>query len=266
MFELKTPTKATITSVTPRQENHGDDKVRAVSIGVKITASNTLLEIVAPGLLQALYTKPDDPTPGPRTFEGMELSHLPLLRAPSIESLAIKACYEGWTLHIPYGIDETSALKHGGCKVDKFRISPIEGGSVTMTMRIGTSDVDEAKFGKLTMLLGEERDITLLAPEKLQGTIDGSTDAFAKDHPGAARGQTDLLDSAPPAAAPDAGQAFADAVAGKGNPDGWPFKDGGGPDPQGTQGAAAAAPPAAAKAPEPPPARRSSKAKKVAPE
>ena len=43
MFELLTPTPATITSVTPRTESHGDEKVPAMSLGFKLTMPNSIL-------------------------------------------------------------------------------------------------------------------------------------------------------------------------------------------------------------------------------
>lgn len=236
MFELRTPTPATITSVTPRLEKHGESDVLAVSLGLKISASNALLEVLSPGLLAALYTKPDADDKGPRTFEGFELSSLPLLRTAGIENLSVKGCYEGWSLLIPYGVDETSAVRCGGCKVDKFKVVPIEGGSVIVTMRVGTSDVDEATIGKLSMLLGDEVSITLLAPEK-PITIDGSNEAFAKDNPGAAKAQADLLDIKPPKQI-EAGDAFAAAQGQPDRGDGkdWPFPGG----EQGAEGGASA--------------------------
>lgn len=238
MFELKTPTPATITSVNPRLEKHGDSDVLAVSLAIKISASNALLELLSPGLLPALYTKPEADDKGPRTFEGFELSSLPLLRTAGIESLNVKGCYEGWSMLIPYGIDDTTSIRCGGCKVDKFKVVPIEGGSVTVTLRVGTSDVDEAAIGKLSMLLGDEVNISLLAPEK-QVTIDGSNEAFAKDNPGAAKAQTDLLDLAPPKPI-EAGDAFAAAQGQPDRGDGkdWPFPGG---DPAADAGTAAGA-------------------------
>lgn len=256
VFELKNPTRATITSVTPRLEKHGEDNVRAVSFGIKISASNTLLDLLSAGLLAALYTKPDNETPGPRTFEGMELSHLPLLRTSGVESLNVKGSYEGWTLHIPYGIDDTSAINLGGCKVDKFKVIPIEGGSITLTMRIGTSAVDEPLCGKLMMLLGEEREITLLAPAKPADTIDGTGAEFLKDHPGAAgQAQPDLLDAAPPKQV-EPGAALAEAVKAATDTKDWPFPQGDGPAPE-ADAAAAGGQEAAAPAPAPAPAKRS---------
>lgn len=54
-FEILTPTDATLTSVTPRTEKHGDDDVFAISLGLKVTAPNTLLDTLAPGLRDSLY-------------------------------------------------------------------------------------------------------------------------------------------------------------------------------------------------------------------
>jgi hypothetical protein len=55
MFELLTPQAATLTGVVPRNEMHGDDEVLAVTLGLKITAANLLLDRLSPTLRAALY-------------------------------------------------------------------------------------------------------------------------------------------------------------------------------------------------------------------
>lgn len=50
MFALLEKTEALLTSVTPRTEVHGEDRVFAISLGVKITGPNTLLDKLTPAL------------------------------------------------------------------------------------------------------------------------------------------------------------------------------------------------------------------------
>jgi hypothetical protein len=73
-FEILTPTDADLTSVTPRNETHGEDKVFAVSLGLRVTGPNTMLDILQPGLRDALY-KPVD---GQEQLPGVEPSTPPL--------------------------------------------------------------------------------------------------------------------------------------------------------------------------------------------
>ena len=53
MFQLTEMTQATIASVTPRVEKHGDDDVFAISLGLSITGPNTMLDALSPSLVLA---------------------------------------------------------------------------------------------------------------------------------------------------------------------------------------------------------------------
>jgi hypothetical protein len=164
MFELTDPTRATITSVTLRREMHGDDRVPAVSLGIKIVGPNTILDKLDAGLLALFYTAPAEAA-AQAEIEGTQLTSLPLLRSPMLDVVNVKGELEGWSLHIDYGIDDSSAIRIGAAKVDKFRVELKEGGSVELKFRVGTSDVDETSLGKLSMLIDSEVSITLTAPE-----------------------------------------------------------------------------------------------------
>ncbi len=184
-FELKNPTIAIISSVTPRIERHGDENVPAITLGIRIAGPNTLLDLIAPGLRDVLYKPANDDMD---TLPGVEQS-TPLLRSRAMERIKLKMpAMEGWTLQVEHGLDETTAIKLGSCKVDKFSLEPFEGGSVELSFRVGTSDVDERYMGELAMKLGSEVPIMLLAPAVKSAAIDGSQAAFERDHPGLAGG------------------------------------------------------------------------------
>ena len=195
MFELLTPTAAKITSVTPRIERHGDENVTAVSLGIKITGPNTLLDLLADGLHPTLYRAADEQP----QLEGVEES-LPLLRTRAVERFKVRMPdMIGWRLVIEHGIDDDSGIDLHEAKVDKFVVEPFEGGSCEISFRVGTSDVDETYLGRLGMKLGREVMITLHAPEAKPDAIDGTTEAFERDYP---------------SDEPDAGDLFAESVAG----------------------------------------------------
>jgi len=78
-------------------------------------------------------------------------------------------------------------------KADKFVVEPFEGGSCEISFRVGTSDVDETYLGRLGMKLGREVMITLHAPEAKPEPIDGTTEAFERDHPAEEPDATDLF-------------------------------------------------------------------------
>lgn len=187
-FEILTPTDATLTSVTPRVEKHGDEEVFAITLGLRVTAANTMLDDLAPGLRDALYKSVEDQ----ELLPGVEPT-TPVLRCKVVETVALKSCFEGWTIAIDHGIDESDPITIGGAKVDKFRITPSEGGSVGIAFRVGSNDIDATEAGLLCSHLGHEISFTLRAPEikKADAVIDGTV-----GHPGAAAaGQGDLLDA-----------------------------------------------------------------------
>lgn len=197
MFSLTT-TEVKLATMTPRTEKHGDEDVSAVSLGLRLTAANTLLDALDPNLRMAIYA----PVEGQDQLPGVEPS-TPILRPRMVESLKLSCRFEGWTVAIDRGIDEDDPIKLGGAKVDKFVVVPHEGGSVDIAFRVGSSDIDETEAGWLFGHLGQPIVVSITPPEKAPDAIDGSTEAFKRDHPGANDDQADLLDGE------DAGEAFA---------------------------------------------------------
>ncbi len=216
-FQITTPTPATLRTVTPRTELHGDEKVSAISLGLSIKAANTLLDALDGGKLRnALYMA----VPGQDQLPGVEPS-TPLLRARGIEEVKCAGTLEGWTVRFEHGIDDDSAIVLGGSKIDRFRVIPTEGGSVELLFRVGTSDIDEGEAGALFGKLGQEVMITVTAPVVASGApiIDGSTEAFKADHP-----EADLFDGASDQHAGDTDQADDDSAGpGAGSSDDAPF-------------------------------------------
>jgi len=199
MFQLHDFTEAHVASVTNRTEAHGDDRVPALSIGLEIEAANTLLDQIDPNIRHALYKAVD----GQEQLPGVEPS-TPVLRCHSIDHAVLTTVHEGWTLTIDDSIDDSAPMKFGGVKVDKFKVDAKQGGSIVLKLRCGTSDIDAERAGALAMHNGQSIWITLTAPEAPVDAIDGTTEAFKRDHPDGGS-QADLL---------DAGDAFADAHGG----------------------------------------------------
>lgn len=182
-FEILTPTDAKLRSVTPRTEKHGDDDVFAISLGLSITGPNTMLDALSPTLRHALYMA----VPGQDPLPGVEPA-TPLLRCKVMQEVKLgPSAFEGWTLAVDHGIDESEPITLGGCKVDKFVVLPSEGGTVELRFRIGSSDIDATEAGLLCSHLGQVVSFTLKAPEarKPETVIDGTGAEFKKDHPDA---------------------------------------------------------------------------------
>lgn len=180
MFALSTSTTAKLTSLTPRIEKHGDENVPAVSLGLSITGPNTLLDLFNQTLRHALYKAAED---AGDNLPGIE-APTPLLRTRGLEKIKLKVGeMVGYRLHIEHGIDDDSAIDLHDCKVDKWTLEPFDGGSIELALRVGTSDIDETWAGRLAMKLGQEVQITLTPPEPKADAIDGSVEAFERDHP-----------------------------------------------------------------------------------
>ena len=180
MFQITEFTEAHLASVTNRVEKHGDDDKPSVSLGIHIEAANTLLDVIDPKIRHALYMAVE----GQEELPGVEPS-TPVLRCNSFESHKLTTSHEGWTLAVDDGIDHTSPMTFGGCKVDKFTVDAKQGGSIVLRLRVGTSDVDAEKLGNLAMHIGQSIWVTITAPEKKPEPIDGTTAAFKADHPDA---------------------------------------------------------------------------------
>ena len=161
MFQLAEFTKATINSVTPRVEKHGDEDKPAVSIKLSIEGPNTLLDAIDPGIRQALYKAKPDETP---ELPGVEPA-TPILRCNAFDKHTLTASHEGWTLAIDSEVDDTQPMKFGGVKVDRFVVEAKQGGTIVLSIRLGTSDVDADRLGRLGMHNGESIWITLTPPE-----------------------------------------------------------------------------------------------------
>lgn len=180
MFQITETTEAVLTAVTNRIEKHGDDDVPAVSLQISIEAANTLLDEIDPAIRQALYKAVE----GQDQLPGVEPA-TPVLRCNSFDQITLTQAHEGWTLEIDGGIDEDAPMIFGGCKVDKFRVDAKQGGSIVLRLRVGTSDVDADRLGALAMHNGQSIWVRLTPPQKPVDAIDGTTEAFERDHPGA---------------------------------------------------------------------------------
>ena len=220
MFQLAEFTQATINSVTPRVEKHGDDDKPAVSIKLSIEGPNTLLDAIDPHIRHALYKAKPDETP---ELPGVEPA-TPILRCNAFDKHTLTASHEGWTLAIDSEVDDTDPMLFGGCKVDKFAVEAKQGGTVVLSFRVGTSDVDADRLGWLGMHNSESIWITLTPPPKPVDAIDGTNEAFKKDHPDASdlfaaqHGKGPDDDEGSEGGDPDAGRASKAALDAAGSP------------------------------------------------
>lgn len=173
-FEIEDFTPVKITSVNPRSERHGPEELHpAVDLHISLTTGNNILTALDGKLLDALYTKNANADQGgQQSLDGVEeVSNLPNLKFPLMGALKWKKDLIGYTLTVQHGVGSDIVLK--GCKVNNFTIDPKEGGSVDLKFRVQSSDVDERTLGKLGLLVQNEVDVMLEAPEAKQ---DGQQD------------------------------------------------------------------------------------------
>lgn len=175
-FEFPDFTEMKLDNVSFRIEKHGDDDVVGMSAKLLLTGANTLLDAPLPGVRDALYMAVE----GQDQLPGVERT-TPKLRSKVITQATLNTKCEGWTVEIQYGIDEDDPILMGDVKIDKVTVTPMEGGTVTLAMRIGTNDVDAEDCGLLVSKMKQQVMVRIKAPQKKPDAIDGTV-----GHPGAA--------------------------------------------------------------------------------
>lgn len=228
-FEFVDYTEMKLLNVSFRIEKHGDNDVLGASFKLQLTGPNTMLDKPFPGLRKAIYTAVE----GQEVLPGMEES-TPKLRSKLVSLYTLNQKYEGWTVSIDYGIDSDDPIVMSEVKLDNFTILAMEGGTIQLTMRAGTNDIDPEESGQLLSKMKQNILVKIKAPEKPVAAIDGTV-----GHPGLAKqaeqaGQlalADLDDGNDPETATGAfvaaAQADGDAVA-PGAADGNDAGEGGG--------------------------------------
>ena len=171
MFELTRPTTELLASVTNRGELHGEDKVPAVSLGLTIVTSASILATLCPEVRA-------------------------LLRAPGVDAVSLKTICQGWTVLVEHGIDEDEPIKLCGCKLDKFKVSPKDDDAVELRLRVASSDLTPLRLGLLGMKVQQAITVKMTAPKGATQTSDDDTiKAMKKQHEQEAAGQ-ERLDAA----------------------------------------------------------------------
>lgn len=186
LFSLPNNTECVLTTFVGRTQKSGPDDVPAVTFRLKLASvPNALLDLFSPTIRHTVYRAVE----GQEQLPGME-DTTPILQSKDLTEWAPDTCLEGWRVIVARGISDDSGLQMGSCKVDDFRFSFFDGGHMDVDFRISTADVDEAGAG---MLWGRQKRkvfVMITAPEAptSKPAIDGSVEAFKKDHPEFAEG------------------------------------------------------------------------------
>ena len=170
MFSLDSAT-ARLASVNPRAEIHGDETVAAADLGITLDLANDVLSHFGPRLREALFMKaPKAEAAQQGELEAVKpVSDLPHLRNQCIEG-ALRIAFEGvgYTSTIGYGLGEI-ALRD--VRVTKVRVTPKEGGTVSLGLQLQVTRPDAGDLGRLCQLIGNEITITLEPPKAEQKSM-----------------------------------------------------------------------------------------------
>lgn len=182
-----TPTK--LLSLNVRTENHGDGLQRAVDLKCLLALPNTSLDQLDPALLDMIFKPvPVDGDAGQATQTELDgvapITSKPLLRSHRIKfPMALDVEYSGYQLTVDRGLGGSSNLTLLEVMLNKVTVNCKEGGTVEIGFRLQISNVGDEVIGRLSSYIKSDMHIALLPPEMKQEAIDGSTEAFNKDHP-----------------------------------------------------------------------------------
>lgn len=188
MLELHTLTTVNLRHVNVRSERHGDELVPALDLELVWQTGNHSLDMLHRRLRGRLFDAELDDEFDDDDADGK----LDLPVDPDFPHVAIPGLHyplkldapddvAGYVLLIDHGLGGKSDLKLHDCKVGKFRVTPIEGGSVEIMFRVSCSaSIDERIAGKCSMAIGRDLSVTLEHVSTLSATADA---AIAADKP-----------------------------------------------------------------------------------
>lgn len=186
MLRIDNFTATRLLSLNVRTENHGDGLARAIDLKCQMDAPNTFLQQLAPELLGMLFMPVEQPEPQTK-LEGVPET-LPLLRSHAIKwPLELEGDYAGYQVTVDRGLGGTSNMVLQEAKLNKLRLTCLEGGSVQLQYRLQVSNVGDEVIGKLSSYIKSDMHIALLPPQVKPAAIDGSQAAFDADHPDAGK-------------------------------------------------------------------------------
>jgi hypothetical protein len=183
MFQLITPTTVRLKHINLRQETHGKHKVDAIDLDFVLEGRNLNLALLHPDLCAAHYHDPDADA-GQETAEGVE-QVLPKRRFPQAGPIPWDDVTTGTDLTVIYGLgDDDSNIDMTGGKTATKRIELKEDAVAHIFFRYSTTNFEDGALDKLRKKLDQVVEVTLVQNEQLRKeAIDGSVDAFKRDHP-----------------------------------------------------------------------------------
>lgn len=169
MFELNTPTKGKLLNLEVlSQKGRAPDENPGSQVKLAFTIGADLLVMFDGRISGVLY----EPSNGSQqALEGIQSLQLTAL-AKRLGSFRWKHDMVGYELTFDRGLgDAKSNLVLTDCKLDRWRLTPKDGGSIDVVVIAESSDTSAATFGQLAKLKSCEVSFTLTAAEVAQGEI-----------------------------------------------------------------------------------------------
>jgi hypothetical protein len=194
IFAIPPAQRLKVVKVTPRKETHGKELVQAISMRLEWwPEDNSALNLLHPNLQDLVFWTP------PEVAAQAELDGVaPIKKHRRVSTLAmplkVDASFSGYQITIEHGIDDSTALELYACALDKFEFEAKDGGAAPMRWSVASNkQVTPQLVGLLCGLEGSTIVATLVPPAEQEDAIDGTTEAFKRDHPESNPGQGDLL-------------------------------------------------------------------------
>jgi hypothetical protein len=182
-FSLPGGTQVRVVNVNPRSERHGKTAVPAIDVKVRLTTANTILDdLKGPDFRQALYMRAEEAgSVAQADLEGVQpLTDTPFKRLNGVEPIHLEDELTGYAATFDIGTGrKDSVIELAGCKLSKFVVDPLQGGSVAIDFRIQASPLTEREFGKLCVLINAEVGLMLEAPVEPQAQLEDSSGEVA---------------------------------------------------------------------------------------
>ena len=161
MFSLQNQT-AKLTSVNPRAEIHGADRVMAADLKFEIKVPNDVLSEFDPSLKSALYRKPDE-SDSQAELAIDDPGYLSKLKFPMMGAIKWNKEFAGDELVVHYGVSGRDDIALTAKAVDNFRFDCQDGGTVNVSFRVIAHPKPE-ELGRLCEMIQQECEISLIPP------------------------------------------------------------------------------------------------------
>jgi len=158
--------KMLLVSVNARSELHGEEREPAGDIGLEVDLSNDVLGNFHSSLKETLYCFDDAKSDLIDQTKRKEEGYLPHLRFAKLGPLKWEDEVDNVSVSIR--VDSKRTITLAPAKINKFFVTPKDGGTVTLEMRI-QAHPDEKAFGALSVLVQQQVEVTvkdIVTPQK----------------------------------------------------------------------------------------------------